>query len=297
MNQHIILPDGRHLGYSEYGESDGHPVFYFHGTPSARVEWELFGTDELTSTFRLRIIAVDRPGMGLSDFQRNRRMTDWPGDVTALADHLSLDRFGVIGFSGGTAYAAACALQIPDRLTAVGLVATIAPFDQPGLTDGISPQGLQFMEASRDRPRLARFVQRLMALTARFLPKVMIAQALRALPKPDRDVMAPRVRQQAFVRMIGESMRRGPRGVQLDTALMVSPWGFDPADIGMPLHIWKGQLDENAPVAMAHYMAAAIRESRLTVYPEDGHLSIMVHHIEEILRVFGPAGERPDVGR
>ena len=148
LAQQFTLPNGRRLGYDEHGTPDGHPIFYFHGTPSARIEWTLWEADALIQTLHLRIITVDRPGMGLSDFQQGRCLTDWPIDVAALADHLRLDRFAVLGFSGGVPYAAACATRIPDRLTAVGLVGVVGPFDQPGLIDGINPQNLQFFSST-----------------------------------------------------------------------------------------------------------------------------------------------------
>ena len=284
LQQQFTLPDGRHLGFDEHGEPDGHPIFYFHGTPSARVEWEFFGTEELTRTLNLHIIAVDRPGMGLSDFQPNRRLTDWPTDVCALANHLRLDRFAVIGYSGGTPYAAVCAAKIPDRLSAVGLVAVIGPFNQPGLTDGINPQNLQFLQANLEKPWLARLIQRMMALAARFVPETLIAQAMKALPEPDQAIMAGPNGKQAFVHMVRESVRRGTRGPQVDTALMVSPWDFQPTDIHIPVYLWQGTKDQNAPPSMARYLAASIPKSHLRLYPEEGHLSIMANHAEEIFR-------------
>jgi pimeloyl-ACP methyl ester carboxylesterase len=175
LYQHYTLPDGRRLGYDEHGERDGYPIFYFHGTPSARVEWAFFGTEELTQTLNLRVIAVDRPGMGLSDFQPNRRVTDWPADVCALADHLHLERFGVVGYSGGVPYAAVCAARLPDRLTAVGCVAVVGLFDRAGLTAGMNPHNLRFLEANRDKPWLARLIQRMLAVGARVAPDKVIA--------------------------------------------------------------------------------------------------------------------------
>lgn len=286
MNQVLILPGSRRLGYNIYGDEHGKSVLYFHGTPSARIEWELFGTQALLEKHKLRIIAVDRPGMGLSDFQHNRKITDWPADVAALADHLHLDRFSILGFSGGCAYAAVCALKLQDRLSIVGLASTIAPYDQPGLTDGISPQELQYMAISRDKPMLARFIQRIIGLTAKLAPKTMIAQASRSLPEPDQAVLCEPAMQRSFIRMIRESVRKGPHGVQTDSALMVSPWGFDLTEINAPVYIWKGELDRNAPVAMARYISAQVKTSELTVYPNDGHISIMVNQIEDILKVF-----------
>lgn len=282
LNQQFTLPDGRRLGYDEHGELDGHPIFYFHGTPSARVEWAFFATPELVQSLHLRVIAVDRPGLGRSDFQSHRRMTDWPQDVCALANHLRLDHFAVIGYSGGSPYAAACAALIPERLSAVGLVGVIGPFDRPELTAGIPPQNLRFLNASRDRPWLARLIQRMMSLLARLAPDRMIAQALTALPLPDQLVLAQPKARQAFLTMLQEAVRSGTRGPQVDSALMVSPWGFDPTTISIPVYLWKGAKDQNAPLAMAHYLSGAIPLSRLTVYPDDGHLSIIANHAEEI---------------
>jgi len=136
LNQTIKLADGRKLGYDEFGSQDGRPVFYFHGTPSSRLEWQLFGSDALAKALRLRLIVPDRPGMGLSSFAAGRRISDWPADVASLADHLGMQRFAVLGYSGGGPYAVACALALPERLTRVGVVSGAGPFDQPGLTDG-----------------------------------------------------------------------------------------------------------------------------------------------------------------
>ena len=95
----IELSDGRTLAYAEYGDPDGTPVFCFHGVIGSRLMWSL-AADE-ASDRGIRLVAQDRPGFGGSDFQAGRRLLDWPGDVCALADHLGVDRFGVVGFSGG----------------------------------------------------------------------------------------------------------------------------------------------------------------------------------------------------
>ena len=109
LDQTILLQDGRRLGYDEYGPPDGKPLFYFHGTPSSRKDWPALGNQGLPEKLGVRVIVADRPGMGLSDFQPERRIADWPADVVALADTLELERFSVLGYSGGGPYAVACA--------------------------------------------------------------------------------------------------------------------------------------------------------------------------------------------
>jgi pimeloyl-ACP methyl ester carboxylesterase len=113
-NRTIRLRDGRRLGYAEWGDPDGRPLFYFHGWPGARVEGRL--GDEAARAQGVRMIALDRPGMGLSDYQPRRTLVDWPDDVIQLAAAMGLDRFAVLGISGGGPYAAACAWKLSDRL-------------------------------------------------------------------------------------------------------------------------------------------------------------------------------------
>jgi Alpha/beta hydrolase family len=96
----LRLATGRLLAYDEHGAADGTPIFYFHGSPSTRLEWHLFGSETLARKLSVRVIVPDRPGLGRSDFQPSRRISDWPADVIALADHLALIRFAVLGYSG-----------------------------------------------------------------------------------------------------------------------------------------------------------------------------------------------------
>ena len=138
IDQQIKLQDGRMLGYAEYGVPDGMPVFYFHGFPSSRLDWQFFDCEDPVTELNARVIAADRPGFGLSDFQRGRRILGWPDDVAELADALQIDRFAVLGVSGGGPYAAACAFGIPGRLTWTGIVCGMGPSDAPGMVDGTS---------------------------------------------------------------------------------------------------------------------------------------------------------------
>ena len=284
-NQQLRLATGRRLAYDEHGAADGTPIFYFHGSPSTRLEWHLFGSEALTRKLTVRIIVPDRPGLGRSDFQPGRRISDWPADVIALADHLALARFAVLGYSGGGPYAAVCALKIPERLTHVGIVSGTGPFDEPGLLAAINPFNLRFIQLARTNPWLSRLALRLMGRMVQYWPRRFVTQAKAGFPAPDQVVLARPDFQRAFVAVIQEGLRAGPHGAQLDTALMASPWDFRPQDIRAAVHLWHGEADANAPLAMGHYMAAAIPNSHAAFYPGEGHLSLMAKHMEEILNV------------
>jgi pimeloyl-ACP methyl ester carboxylesterase len=285
VNQQLRLPSGRLLAYDEYGAPDGAPIFYFHGSPSGRLEWGLFGGEILADRLNIRMIVPDRPGLGRSEFQPGRQIGDWPADVVALADQLAFVRFAVLGYSGGGPYAAACALKIPERLTRVGIVSGTAPFDEPGLSAGIDPTSLRFMQLALTQPRLSRLTLRLMALTARFAPRQIVKGAMATLPVPDQAMLTRPEFQDRFIAMIREASRAGPRGAQWDTALMVGPWDFHSHDIRSAVYLWHGEMDASAPIAMGRYMAAAIPNSQAFSYAGEGHLSLISKCLEEILNV------------
>jgi pimeloyl-ACP methyl ester carboxylesterase len=284
-DQQLRLTTGRLLAYDEHGEADGAPIFYFHGSPSARLEWYLFGTESLAKKLKIRVIVPDRPGLGRSDFQPSRRIGDWPADVIALADHLALSRFAVVGYSGGGPYAAACALTIPERLTQVGIVSGTGPFDEPGLSAAINPSNLRFIELSRTTPWLSRMMLRLMGVMVKRWPSRFVTEAMAGLPAPDQAMLAQPDFQRTFIALIKEGLRSGSHGAQLDSALMASPWDFRPQEIQVAVHLWHGEVDANAPLAMGQYLAKNIPNCRASFYPGEGHLSLMAKHVEEILNV------------
>jgi len=285
INQQMRLPDGRVLGYDEYGAPDGAPLIYCHGCPSSRLEWRLFADDALARALGIRAIVPDRPGMGLSDFLEGRTVLAWADDVRALADHLGLGRFAVLGYSAGAPYAAACALALSDRLTRVGFASGLAPFDAPGLIDEIAPANRRFWEQVTDRPRSARTMLRLMRVMATLAGGAMVRGVAAGLPEPDRAaIQADPSLQRAFLAMLRACLRPGVRGAFLDALLVASPWGFDLRDIGVPALLWHGEADENAPVAMARYMAGAMPRSTLELFPGQGHVSLLASRGADLLR-------------
>jgi pimeloyl-ACP methyl ester carboxylesterase len=133
----VGVSGGRLLSYRGYGPADGQPVLFFPGTPGSAVEWSMWpsGSAERSG---IRVIAVDKPGLGWSDWQPRRRVLDWPVDVTALADALGLQRFAVLGYSGGVPYALACVQLLPDRVSAVTLVGCVGPDEEPGCSNTVT---------------------------------------------------------------------------------------------------------------------------------------------------------------
>jgi len=281
--QRVHLASGRTLAFDEYGRADGFPVVYMHGTPGSRLEWLFFATDEMTRAANVRLIVPDRPGIGLSGFQPERKVSDWPEDVKVLANHIGLERFSVLGLSGGCPYALVCAVRMPERIASVGIVSGIGPQDIPGLTAGMNPNTLRMLHMSIERPAAFRLIWASLGLLARLSPRLMAVQASSAFSPVDQQLLRQHEHAERFVAMFREALRQGTKGLQQDVALMISPWDFQPHNVSAPVAIWQGDLDTDATPAMARYLAEQIPNARLTFFKEEGHISLIMNHVQDVL--------------
>jgi pimeloyl-ACP methyl ester carboxylesterase len=275
--QQIELQDGRALGYAEYGAPEGVPVFYFHGFPGSRLDYLIMDDGHAASEANVRVIAADRPGCGLSDPKRDRSILDWPDDIVELEDALQLDRFAVLGVSGGGPYAAACAYKIPARLTATGIVSGMGPASAPGMKDGAS-------WAIPGKPGIMRRI--LLMLTAMGLdrdPDQFLSRSKETMSQPDAQLLEQPDQAKAFVAGLQEAFRKGTGGANQDAALYVQPWGFRLQDISVPVHLWHGALDANVPISTGRYVADAIPNCDASFHDEEGHITLARHRIGEIL--------------
>jgi pimeloyl-ACP methyl ester carboxylesterase len=286
IHQTLRLPDGRLLGYAEYGAPQGTPVFYFHGWPSSRLEFGGLGGDEVARGLNVRVIAADRPGFGLSSFQPHHRFTDWPQDVVHLAGHLGLERFALLSYSAGSPYAAACAWAIPRRLSAVGIVSGLAqPFTAPGATKGMPT--IVLWTTARIHPRLTWLLFNLMRNTIKNAPRDRLPSSAKQALMAEADFAFIREHPAAMASNMdsgAEALRQGGLGPAQAGALYWKPWGFRLEDIQIPVRIWHGEADLNAPFA-AHgrVLAQRLPHAEATFYAHEGHISLIHRYLESIL--------------
>lgn len=276
------LQDGRALGYADYGIAEGKAVLYFHGYPGARLEAGFLAEHAVRAGMRL--IGIDRPGMGLSSFKAGRHLLDWPDDVVELADSLHIDRFAVVGVSGGGPYALACAYKIPQRLTACSIVSGLGPLEL-GTTGMMPSNRLLFFLAQR----LPWLLTPLLGSIARPFQdeektKKALAKMARNMVEPDRQCLLTSQIGEYLTASTVEAFRQGVKGAAYEGALYGRSWGFRLEDIAFnPLYLWHGGLDKNVPAAMGRAVAERLSGCKATYYPDDGHLSVIVNHREEIL--------------
>lgn len=274
----LRLRDGRRLGYAEWGDPQGKPVLYFHGLHSSRLA--LYRDPAFFAAHGIRFVTCDRPGVGLSDFQRGRTLLDWPDDVVQLAGALGLDRFAILAITGGGPYALACAYKIPNRLTGVAVVSGAAPLDAPGVTIGGAMGGL--FALARRAPWALWTLYAIVVPLIRRRPERVAAIIAGGYSEPDRRVAErPEVRQ-TQIQMFLEVFRGGYRGEVRELAIEARPWGFPLRDIAIPVDLWDG--DQNALIPPGHieYLARAIPKARKHICTGAGHL-LVVDHMEEIL--------------
>ncbi|MDT8335149.1 MAG: alpha/beta hydrolase [Desulfurivibrionaceae bacterium] len=275
------LRDGRLLAYAEFGDPRGKPVFYFHGLPGSRLEGRLL--DRTARQGNLRVIAPDRPGFGRSDFKADRTIADWPGDVTELADTLGLETFAVVGNSGGSPYAAACARYLGPRLTGTTLVCGLGPVSAAGdLAEMASWIRLVFGLARRPSFLLPPLVGLIASCLRHFPEQALTFMALKGAA-PDRQVLREPMVREVLKASFREAGRQGGRGGVLEMQLFTRPWGFRLEDISSEIQLWFGGLDRTVPPRMGEAQAAALPNCRRRYYPEEGHFSLPVRHIREIL--------------
>jgi len=285
--QTLTLRGGRRLGYAEYGRPGGAPGFYFHGHPGSRLEPKF--ADEAATSAGVRVIALDRPGYGLSDFQPGRTILDWPRDVAEAADLLELERFAVLGASGGGPYALACAHAIPERITRAGVISGAGPYGAPGVTAGMRWQNRVGFQLGARVPPLARLIMWNMARVVRRRPERVLDAIAQAMSGRDGEIVRRPAVREILAADIAEAFRQGSRGAALDVVLLGRPWGFALDEIRLPVLLWQGEADRLVPPAMGRRLAATIPNCRATFFPGEGHL-LFVDHMSEIVREFAPAG-------
>ncbi|MFC0532771.1 alpha/beta fold hydrolase [Phytohabitans kaempferiae] len=261
------------MAVEETGAPDGLPVFLMHGTPGSRGGIKPRGI--VLHRLGVRLICYDRPGYGASDRRKGRRVVDAAADVRAIADALDLDRFAVVGRSGGGPHALAVAASLPDRVNRAAVLVSLAPADAPGL-DWYGGMG----ESNMDEYQLADLGHRaLMAsLTSqadrlRRDPESQIAFLEKELSGPDRRVVDNVAMRRQLAESWAEAVRLGAEGWIDDALAFRRGWGFDPATIRVPVRLWHGTNDQFSPVAHTRWLAARIPGAEIQVQPGVGHFA------------------------
>lgn len=268
----VLLPGGRALGYAEYGDPDGRPVLWFHGTPGARKQIPPDGP-ELARERGIRLIGVERPGTGFSTQYTYDRVLDWAADLEAFADGLGLDRFAVVGLSGGGPFVLAAAHALPDRVTAAAVLGGIGPTRGP--------------EAAPGYTRMLPLIEPAIAFLRIPLGEL-LTHAIRPIrafasqgfdlythvaPPSDRPVMRVPEMKGMFLYDLTTAVEGGLRAPVSDLVVFGREWGFSLRDIHVPTRFWHGDADGIVPLSHGEFQAAMVPNADLVLCPGGGHFA------------------------
>ena len=272
----LTLADGRTLGWAEYGAPDGRPVVYCHGFPGSRLEWGMIDPLSRAAAHGLRVIAPDRPGTGSSSSQPPRTLLDWPADVGALLQELGIDRFALLGVSGGGPYAEACAFRFGERVTSVAIVSGMGPATAPGVRDGLA-------WSIPGKPRLLRLGMLKLFVLGLKEPDRLLEGSRKSMAEPDRPMLDDPAFAAAFIAGLAEALRPGVRGAADEAAIYRADWGFDLRDLKTPVSLWHGGRDGNVPVSVGRWVADQITDCEAVFLEAEGHLSLLPKILEDVL--------------
>jgi pimeloyl-ACP methyl ester carboxylesterase len=270
----ILLNDGRRLGYADLGDPLGVPILVFHGFRDSRLTVHP-DTDVLTK-LGCRVIAVDRPGTGLSDPKDDRSLVaDWARDVAQLAESLRIKEYGLLGWSLGGPYALACT-SLPGA-RAVSIVSSLAPLGlvPPSTLAGCDKGMLEWIRIARGPDGPSELRRTMTASFAPFLeaiqtdPEGVISTGARLA---DQDVVSDRAIRAALAQGLREAFRQGIGGMALDFALVCKDWGFAVENVEIPTALWYGTDDLIISPAMGTWLLRRMPRAALHLVDRAGHL-------------------------
>ncbi|MGO8950737.1 MAG: alpha/beta fold hydrolase [Ktedonobacterales bacterium] len=272
----VSLPSGRTLGIAEQGDPAGVPILFFHGFVGSRLQCPPSGA--MLGALGIHLIAVDRPGIGLSDPIAHRRLLDWANDITGLAEVLQLPQFAILGWSAGAPHAMVCASRLPKQVVALGLASPMGGwFIGPGATRHISKESRGITTLVRYAPWALKPSFTLVKWRMRHDPKGLVEDQLRQLPSIDQATLADPLLRRMLIDTAGEAFRLGVRGVYEDTLVVARPWGFAPETISTPTWIWQGNADTTVLPALADELAEKLANCRATSFSGEGHFVVFTH--------------------
>jgi pimeloyl-ACP methyl ester carboxylesterase len=260
----LVLGDGRTLHVYDTGTGGGTTglaVFWQHGAPSIGAPPEpLFAA---AAEHGIRWVSHDRPGYGGSTPHPGRDVASAAADVASIADALGIDRFAVMGVSGGGPHALACAAVLPGRVLATVCMSGPAPFDAEGLDwfAGMTPSGAaEYRAAATGRAALEAYFA-----SAEFDPEAFTPADHAALFGPWSWLGT----------VAGQALATGQGGMVDDDLAYVTSWGCDPRQVGTPVLLVHGAQDRIVPSTHATWLAQRCRTAELWLRPHDGHVSIL----------------------
>lgn len=270
------------IAWNEYGDPDGRPLIYSHGWPSSRLQARLL--HHLALERGIRVIALDRPGIGRSTHQPGRTLKSWPSLIAAFADAQGIQNFTQLGVSGGGPYVLACAAMLPHRVIASAVLCGAVPVT-PQNRRGLHP-AYRLLTPLRKLPKqlISPSLHLAAHLATTNLEKKPFSWVLHALPEADRLLL---LENPEVFEVLAESFREGVKqggiGVMTDAEIYFQPWEIPLENITQPIRYWHGGRDRNISADMAQNFITRIPGAKLDVDASEGHFSLAIRRARDAM--------------
>jgi pimeloyl-ACP methyl ester carboxylesterase len=293
LEGNIAVGDDRQIGFAEFGDPQGRAVFWLHGTPGARrqipMEARVYAEQR-----EIRLIGVDRPGIGSSTPYQYDTVFAFADDLRTIADTLGIDKFEVIGLSGGGPYTLACAAAMPDRVVAAGVLGGVAPVRG---ADAIGGGVSTLISAAAPVVELAGAPLRLAASTLIRLIRPVAEPALyayaRISPEADRQLLVRPEFKAMFLDDLLNGSRKQLAAPFADVVVFARDWGFRLEEVKVPVRWWHGDRDHIVPFEHGQHVVSRLPDAELTHLPGESHLAGL-GRAEEILGTMVELWDRAD---
>lgn len=280
--QTLTLRDGRTLGYAEWGDLSGKPVFYFTSSDASR--FSRHPDETILTELGIHLYTFDRPGRGLSTPHKNRRLLDWAEDIREFVTQKSIPHFAMIGHSQGCAHCLACAVALPEFVSSCTLVSSIAGLDDPAVMAAQS-------RYLRTQIFLGRHAAWLMTFQWNMLRQMlkgthgeqMLLDGMRSLPASDKATLAIPGSQAVMFQSMRAGLQQGGEYVTEDFRLAANAWGFRVEDIRTKVFLWHGEADPQFTPAMTRYLAQHLPTPEVNIIADEGSL-LLYSRWREILQ-------------
>lgn len=275
----LSTEDGRVLQVAETGHPDGIPMFIHGGTPGSHVFFAPWVQD--AEAHGIRLISHDRPGYGESTPLPSRKVASVANDVAAIAKHLRLNRLVTVGASGGGPHALACAALLPDLIVGAVAMESLAPYGADGLDwfanmeEGTTAE---FRAAAEGREAFTAFVTPAAAGLADTTVDAMI-QGFRSMSNVADNVAIVEDTARWFFAASREGLKHGNDGWIDDDLAFCAPWGFDLAEIRVPVLVMHGVQDTMVPIAHGQWLAAQIPGAEASYFDQDDHITLFARQV------------------
>lgn len=280
--QTLKLRDGRTLGYAEWGDFSGKPVFYFTSSEASR--FSRHPDETILTDLGVHLFTFDRPGRGLSSPQKNRRLLDWAEDIREFVQHKHIEHFALIGHSQGCAYCLACAYALPEQVSSITLVTAMAGLDDAEVIAAQSRYLRTQCFLSRYAPWLMTLQWNILRLTLKGKRgEQIILDEMRSLPASDQATLNIPGSHAVMFQSMRAGLQQGGASVTEDFRLAANDWGFRVEDIRTKVFLWHGAADPMITTSTTHYLSERMLNSDMQIISDEGNL-LLYSRWREILQ-------------